>query len=137
MAKKLKKYQNVGQVNSGPGGISDADLKKMLEDLKKKPRTGSDMDPGFRPDIKRGPNYVPPVKLRGIDETKPSSGPEPVRLRGKDENPSWVNRPTTPKPNVDDWKYRPSKNDNTSRPFKKGGTITALDQVQRMYSKKK
>jgi len=130
MAKKIKKYQT-----GGPGGLSDTDYQEVLKRLREKQKTGADMDPGFRPDIKRGPDYVPPVKLRGVDE--PSNGPKPIKLRGKDENPSWVNRPTTPKPNVNDWKHRPSKNDNTSTPFKKGGVITALDQVQRMYSKKK
>jgi len=116
MAKKIKKYQK-----GGPGGISNADLEKVLENLKKKPRTGADMDPGFKIPSD-GKNIDPGFKL---DIKMGPNDVRPIRLRGKDEEEYNRMFPPPPLPK------------NILEPKKKGGVITALDQVHKMYSKKK
>jgi len=108
MAKKLKKYQNVGQVNSGPGGISDADMKEALRRLKEKDS------------LERSESPVKPLPVREYPG-KPKSRSEIIK----------------PLPVIIKPGQKPKSRNEVVTPMKKGGTITSMDQVQKLYSKKK
>jgi hypothetical protein len=108
MAKKLKKYQDVGQVNSGPGGISDADMKEVLKRLKEKDS------------LERSQNPVKPLPVREYPG-KPKSRSEIIK----------------PLPVIIKPGEKPKSRNEIVTPMKKGGPVTALNKVQEMYSKKK
>ena len=118
--KKIKKYQKGEQVGN--------DIQKLFDNKGKNVKQGEPLK-SFDP--KRAGSGSSPLR----ESFDPKRGIDPGMSRNFGEHNSYKDRPMG-KVRISS---EPKNNDpGMSRPpYKKGGPITSMDQVQRMYSKKK